>query len=81
MEIPKIKQQMQGVVVSDVMTKTVVVRVDQRRRHPKYHKAYTISKRFKAHDPENIYKTGDIVIIEGCKPLSKDKKFIVVKKV
>ena len=44
------KQQLTGIVVSDKMTKTVVVKVDSRRRHAKYKKAYTVSKKFKAHD-------------------------------
>ena len=72
---------MQGLIVSDKMDKTVVVRVDIRKRHPKYHKAYTVSKRFKAHNPENTYKTGDIVVIEQTRPMSKEKKFIVIKKI
>lgn len=81
MESIKILQQMQGLIVSDKMDKTVVVRVDIRKRHPKYHKAYTVSKRFKAHNPENTYKTGDIVVIEQTRPMSKEKKFIVIKKI
>lgn len=75
------KQNMIGLVVSDKMDKTVVVKVDERKRHPKYHKSYTVSKRFKAHDEKNEYHTGDKVLIESTKPISKDKKFIVVKKV
>ncbi len=75
------KQQITGKVVSDKMDKTVVVEVVARKRHPKYHKTYTVSKRFKAHSPENSYHTGDMVIIESTRPISKDKKFIVIKKV
>ena len=81
METSKIKQQIQGVIVSDKMDKTVVVRTDIRKRHPKYHKSYTVSKRFKAHNPDNTYKAGDMVIIEQTRPMSKEKSFIVVKKV
>ncbi len=74
------RQQMTGVVVSDKMDKTVVVKVDSKKRHPKYHKSYTVSKKFKAHDAENQYHTGDKVVIEAIAPLSREKKFQVIKK-
>lgn len=67
-----------GVVTSDKMDKTVVVRVDRYVKHAKYKKYYTISKKYKAHDPENKAKIGDIVTIKETKPMSKDKKFAVV---
>ena len=72
---------MTGTVVSDVMDKTVVVKVDMKKRHAKYHKSYVMSKRFKAHDENNEYHVGDMVVIEAIKPVSKDKKFKVVKKI
>lgn len=74
------KQQMTGLVISDKMDKTVVVKVDMRKRHDKYKKSYTVSKKFKAHDEANEYKAGDRVVIESTKPISKDKKFKVLKK-
>jgi small subunit ribosomal protein S17 len=74
------KQQMTGTVVSDKMDKTVVVKVDIRKRHPKYHKSYTKSVKYKAHDEENAYHSGDKVVIESVRPLSRDKRFSVVKK-
>ncbi len=74
------KQQLIGVVVSDKMDKTVVVKVDIRKRHTKYKKSYTISKKFKAHDENSEYKTGDRVVIESIRPLSKEKKFKVISK-
>jgi len=74
------KQQLVGVVVSDKMQKTVVVKVDMRKRHSKYKKAYTVSKRFKAHDENNDYKVGDRVTIESIKPMSKEKMFKVIGK-
>ena len=77
--LPK-RQQLTGVVVSDKMMKTVVVKVDVRKRHLKYKKAYTVSKKYKAHDETNQYKTGDKVIIESIRPMSKDKKFKVISK-
>lgn len=72
---------LQGEVVSDKMNKTVVVKVTTQIRHPKYHKLYSKSKKYKAHDEQNQYHPGDIVEIEEHKPLSRDKRFIVVKKV
>ncbi len=72
---------MTGLVVSDKMDKTVVVKVDSRKRHPKYKKAYTVSKKYKAHDEQNEYHTGDRVVIESIKPMSKEKKFRVLNKV
>ena len=73
------KQQMTGTVVSNKMDKTVVVKVDVRKRHPKYHKSYTKSYKFKAHDENNGSQIGDRVVIESCRPISKDKMFTVVK--
>jgi small subunit ribosomal protein S17 len=74
------KQQMIGMVVSNKMDKTVVVKVDIRKRHAKYKKAYTISKKFKAHDENEEYQMGDRVVIESIRPMSKEKKFKVIKK-
>jgi small subunit ribosomal protein S17 len=74
------KQQMTGLVVSDKMAKTIVVKVDFRKQHQKYKKFYTVSKRVKAHDENNEYKTGDKVVIESTRPISKDKKFKVISK-
>ena len=70
-----------GVVVSDKMKKTVVVAIDPLRPHPKYKKYYKITKRFKAHDENNIYRLGNKVIIQETKPMSKDKRWVVVGKV
>ena len=61
------------------MQKTVVVRIDRLKKHPKYHKYFQTSQRFKAHDEKNEYKTGDVVEIEESRPLSKDKKWKVTK--
>lgn len=76
-----IRKKIKGTVVSDKMDKTVVVSVDRYVKHPKYGKYYTITKRYKAHDETNVYKVGDVVIIEESKPISKDKTFIVLEKV
>lgn len=79
MEKKSTKQQMTGTVVSNKMDKTVVVKVDVRMRHPKYHKSYTKSYKYKAHDAENACEIGDKVVIESVRPMSKDKKFAVIK--
>ena len=76
-----IRRKIKGKVVSDKMDKTVVISVDRYVKHPKYGKYYTITKRYKAHDEHNVYKVGDVVIIEESKPISKDKTFIVLEKV
>ncbi|MDP2648154.1 MAG: 30S ribosomal protein S17 [Candidatus Yanofskybacteria bacterium] len=70
-----------GEVVSDKMTKTVVVEVRSLRKHPIYKKYYKVSKRFKAHDEEGQYHVGDRVKIKETRPISKDKRWIVVSKI
>jgi small subunit ribosomal protein S17 len=75
------KRQFEGTVVSTKMQKTVVVRVDRVTVHSKYNKRYIISKKYKAHDEKGQYAEGDLVIIEACRPISRDKRFRVVRKV
>jgi len=74
------KRKLKGIVVSDKMQKTVVVRVERIKAHPKYKKRYKINKNYKAHDEKQIYKIGDRVIIEECRPLSKHKTWRVIEK-
>jgi small subunit ribosomal protein S17 len=62
------------------MMNTVVVLVSTRKRHPKYKKAYSVSKKYKAHSENNEYKVGERVIIEACRPISKHKRFKVIGK-
>jgi small subunit ribosomal protein S17 len=69
---------MSGVVTSDKMKDTVVVKVNRFVKHPKYGKYTSISKKFKAHDKGNTKKIGDKVTIQECAPISKDKHFTVV---
>ncbi|EKE14481.1 MAG: 30S ribosomal protein S17 [uncultured bacterium] len=76
----KIKRVLKGVVVSDKMDKTVVVKVERIKVHAKYHKRFKISKKFKAHDAKNVYKIGDVVKIQEVRPLSRDKRWLVIKK-
>ena len=68
-----------GVVVSDKMQKTVVVKIDRRVPHPMYGKMVTRTKKVKAHDEENSAKMGDTVRIMETRPLSKDKRWRVVE--
>ncbi|MFA6307850.1 MAG: 30S ribosomal protein S17 [Patescibacteria group bacterium] len=81
MENKVTKRKFEGEVASDKMDKTVVVLVTSIKTHPKYKKQYKSSKKYKAHDEKNEYKVGDKVIIEECRPISKDKRWRVIKKV
>lgn len=74
------KKRLKGKVVSDKMDKTVVVEVERTKQHPKYIKRYRVHKRYKAHDPENACRQGEEVMIEECPPLSKEKRWRVVKR-
>jgi small subunit ribosomal protein S17 len=65
----------EGVVVSDKMTKTRVVRIERVFRHPRYERVITRSKRLKAHDETNATKVGDRVLIEETRPMSKEKRW------
>ncbi len=73
-----IKKKFNGVVVSDKTDKTVTVRVDSVKVHPKYKKRYTVSKKYKVHDEKNKFKKDDKVSFVECRPLSKDKKWRVM---
>ena len=64
-----------GTVVSDKMEKTIVVQVQRRFKHPRYRKYVSERIRYKAHDENNEAKVGDRVLIEECRPLSRDKRW------
>ncbi len=68
-----------GEVISNSMTKTIVVRVERRFPHPKYKKVVTGYKKFYAHDEKNEAKVGDRVRIEETRPLSKTKRWRLVE--
>ncbi len=74
----KNRKKLKGVVTSDTMDKTIVVSVNSLVKHSKYRKYIKKSKKYKAHDSENKHKTGDTVVIEECKPISKGKYFRVI---
>jgi small subunit ribosomal protein S17 len=72
------KRILQGVVVSDKNDKTVVVQVERRFTHPVMKKTVRSTKKYHAHDEGNTCKTGDLVRIEECPPISKQKKWVVM---
>ena len=74
------KRIFKGVIVSDKMDKTIVVRVDRIKVHPKYKKRFKVSKRYKIHDEKNEYKVGDKVLFIETRPISKDKRWRVLSK-
>jgi small subunit ribosomal protein S17 len=73
-----LKRTLSGVVTSDKMKDTIVVKVSRFVKHPKYDKYISKDKKFKAHDLGNTKKIGDKVTIEECSPISKDKHFKVI---
>jgi small subunit ribosomal protein S17 len=73
------KRVLQGVVVSDKNDKTIVVSVERRYTHPLLKKTVRRSKKFHAHDEENTFKVGDIVRIQESRPISRNKRWVVVK--
>lgn len=66
-----------GTVTSDKMDKTVVVNVEEVTRHPLYGKVLKTHKKYKAHDEQNVARTGDTVRIVECRPISKYKSFFM----
>ena len=68
-----------GIVVSDKMDKTIVVQIVRKAKHPLYGKTVKITKKYKAHDEENVAKIGDKVEIAETRPLSKDKRWRLVQ--
>ena len=72
------KRVLQGVVVSDKNTKTVVVQVERRYTHPLLKKTVRRSKKYHAHDEKNSFKVGDQVSIEETRPISKNKRWVAI---
>jgi len=75
------KRQLIGKVVSNKMKKTLVVEVERIKEHLKYKKRFKVHKKYKAHDEKGEYKPGDRVVIEECRPISKDKRWRVIEKI
>lgn len=75
------KKELTGVIVSDKMQKTVVVKVEMIKEHPLYRRRYKTHEKYKAHvENQTDYKIGDKVIIREARPISKDKRWEVVEK-
>ncbi|OGZ58785.1 MAG: 30S ribosomal protein S17 [Candidatus Spechtbacteria bacterium RIFCSPHIGHO2_02_FULL_43_15b] len=72
-------KRLKGTIVSDKMNKTVVVEVSRLKKHPKYERRFRVTKKYKAHDPENKHKIGEIVVIEETRPISKYKRWRIVE--
>lgn len=71
------KRALLGTVLSDKMDKTVVVNVERQFSHPKYKKQVKRSAKYKVHDENNTAKVGDKVLIQECRPLSRDKRWLL----
>ncbi len=71
------KKERQGIVVSNKMDKTAVVKVADYEQHPKYKKIIEKSKNYKIHDPQNACSEGDTVIIVEAKPTSGQKRWLL----
>jgi small subunit ribosomal protein S17 len=70
---------MQGVVVSDKMNKSIVVKIERRVTHPLYKKVLTRTTKVHAHDENNQCKTGDKVMIQETRPISKTKSWVLLE--
>lgn len=76
-----IYRQLSGSVVSAAMNKTVVVVVRRTVRHKTYLKQYQVSRKYKVHDEKNECQVGDKVLFQECRPISKDKRWRIMRKV
>lgn len=68
-----------GIVTSDKRDKTITVSITSRETHPLYRKQYSYTRKYTAHDADNVAKVGDKVEITSCRPLSKTKTYKLVK--
>jgi small subunit ribosomal protein S17 len=76
----KIRRKLVGEIIKAKMNSTVIVKVDGVKVHPKYHKRYTVSKKYPAHTDTADFKAGDKVVIEESRPYSKTVHWKVVSK-
>ena len=72
------KKEFSGVVVSDKMVKTIVVKIETFKLHPRYGKRYKVSKKYKVHDEKGQYHAGDKGSFVECRPMSKEKRWRVI---
>jgi small subunit ribosomal protein S17 len=73
-----IRKRFEGKVVSTKSDKTIVVKVERVRIHPKYQKRYFVSTKYQVHDEKNVYNEGDTVKFVECRPISKNKRWRVL---
>lgn len=69
----------QGTVVSNKMQKTIVVSVERKKKHRLYHKVISVTARYKAHDEADACHLGDLVRIQECRPISRDKRWRMIE--
>jgi len=74
------KKELQGTIASAKMQETALVVTKRLVMHPKYKKRYWVSKKYKAHNPENQYREGDEVVIRESRPLSREKRWVIIGK-
>ena len=74
-----VRKELEGIVVSNKMNKTIVVEVEDNVKHPLYKKVIKRTKKYKAHNEKNECNIGDKVLIAETRPLSKDKHFRLVR--
>jgi small subunit ribosomal protein S17 len=74
------RREVRGKVVSSKMDKTVVVSVERAVKHAKYRKYITRTRTFQAHDAENVCQVDDVVVIRECRPMSRNKRWMVVER-
>ena len=77
-EEKKNRKTLRGTAVATKMQDTIIVAVNRYVKHPVYGKYRRVTKRYKAHNPETDIKAGDAVVIESCRPISKEKHFRVI---
>lgn len=75
------KKQLIGIIISDKMEKTLVVKVERVKEHPKYKRRYKVHKKYKVHNENKEHSVGDKIIIEETTPISKDKKWKVISRI
>ena len=73
------RRQLQGTVVSDRMDKTAVVSVERTKMHKLYRKVIRRHSKYHVHDPANEARVGDVVVLEECRPISKNKRWRIVE--
>ncbi|HKB58494.1 MAG TPA: 30S ribosomal protein S17 [Gallionellaceae bacterium] len=79
MSATNLKRTLTGTVVSDKMNKTVTVLVERKVKHPVLGKVVRVSKKYHAHDENDEFHQGDVVMIEECRPIAKTKAWRVTK--